>query len=90
MRRSPHGRLGRLDGPTTGPWTGATTVGHGVPQVDFQTELRWEKSDYDGSKILQASNRITGVQFPILKGSFLLFFQSFFPSFLPTCAKVRE
>ena len=24
------------------------------PKVDFKTELRWEKSDYDGSKILQA------------------------------------
>ena len=24
-------------------------------EVDFKTELRWEKSDYDGSKILQAT-----------------------------------
>ena len=26
---------------------------HSSREVDFKTELRWEKSDYDGSKILQ-------------------------------------
>ena len=30
------------------------------PKVDFKTELRWEKSDYDGSKILQAKDATPG------------------------------